>query len=230
MNNKIDYDALFKMFVSNDRFRPAICHPFKRNGSYYATDSFSMIILPVEKADLDIHEYPDSVAAEKVIPKESTCEININITDLERQLVPDWIDETVKVGKNVKCEECDGDGQVDWEYNVKGGRTYTMEEECPVCSGCGYSEQTSIKPTGRKIPDPIKRFKMLDANFYDKQLRRFVEACRMVGAETVIKTSGRERSANVFQVADFKIVVMPCAVDEYDQENPITEIVLQSNK
>ncbi len=226
-NTKIDYKALFQMFVSDDEDHPVICRPFKRNGAYYATDLCSMIILPVEKAELDIPEYPDSVSAEKIIPKERTCEISISIADLERQLIPDWIDETVRIGKDIECEDCNGDGHVEWEYSANGGRTHYMKEDCPVCSGCGYSEESHTKPTGRKITDPTKRFKMLDAYFLDKQIRRFVEACKVIGAETATKTSGTSVSANIFQVDDFKIVVMPCSVDEYDNtENPIAEIVL----
>lgn len=226
-NTQIDYKALFQMFVSDDELRPQICRPFKKNGSYYATDSCSMIILPVEKADIDFQEYSDSISVGKVIPKENTCEIKINIADLDRQLIPDFIDETVTIGKDIKCEDCNGDGHVEWEYSANGGRTHYMKENCPVCSGCGYLEETSTKPTGRRIPDPTKRFKMLDAYFLDKQIRRFLEACKMIGAETVTKTSGTEKSANIFQVADFIIIVMPCYVDEDKIENPITDIILE---
>lgn len=225
IDTKIDYKALFQMFVSDDLLRPAICRPFKRNGSYYAVDAFSMIILPVEKADLDIQEYPDSVSVEKVIPKDKTCEIKINIADLERQMIPDLIDETGIIGKDVKCEECDAEGIVEWEYSDNKGRTYYKEKECPICLGSGYSEESRTKPTGRKIPDPMKRFEMLGSYFYDKQIRRFVEACKMIGVETVTKTAGTEIGPNIFQAGDFTIAVMPCAVYEYEKVE-ITNIIL----
>lgn len=36
--------------------------------------------------------------------------------------------------RRVKCEACDGDGHVEWEF-YHGGRTYDMEADCPVCGG-----------------------------------------------------------------------------------------------
>lgn len=39
----------------------------------------------------------------------------------------------------VKCEACDGEGEVEWEFEYNG-RTYDMDADCPVCGGEGAEE------------------------------------------------------------------------------------------
>ena len=40
---------------------------------------------------------------------------------------------------SVKCEACDGDGQVEWEFSHRG-RSYDLVDDCPVCDGAGTVE------------------------------------------------------------------------------------------
>lgn len=42
---------------------------------------------------------------------------------------------------SVKCEACDGDGEVEWEFE-HDGRIYDMVESCPVCDGARAVECT----------------------------------------------------------------------------------------
>lgn len=48
----------------------------------------------------------------------------------------------------VKCEACDGDGEVEWEFEYDG-RTYDSVEDCPVCDGAGTIECTECGGTGK---------------------------------------------------------------------------------
>ena len=52
----------------------------------------------------------------------------------------------------VKCEACDGDGAVEWEFEYDG-RTYDMEAACPVCEGEGTEECSRCDGSG-VLPEP----------------------------------------------------------------------------
>ena len=52
----------------------------------------------------------------------------------------------------VKCEACDGDGAVEWEFE-HDGRTYDMEAACPVCDGESTVECNRCGGSG-VLPEP----------------------------------------------------------------------------
>lgn len=52
----------------------------------------------------------------------------------------------------VKCEACEGDGRVEWEFEY-GGRTYDMDADCPVCDGDGRVKCSRCAGSG-VMPDP----------------------------------------------------------------------------
>lgn len=52
----------------------------------------------------------------------------------------------------VKCEACDGDGSVEWEF-CHGGRTYDMVADCPVCGGDGVEKCRRCNGSG-VLPEP----------------------------------------------------------------------------
>src|ERR1035437_8413099 len=109
---EIDYEKVFRLFSQKDGLRQEMNNPFKQNGKYYATDAFSMIFMPIEKAELTFiaQSKPDATA---IIPRESNCNIEIKVSDIERQLIPDMIEETIDEEVMKKCYECDGDGKVE---------------------------------------------------------------------------------------------------------------------
>ena len=53
---------------------------------------------------------------------------------------------------SVKCEACDGDGAVEWEFEYDG-RTYDMDGDCPVCDGEGAEECKRCGGAG-VLPEP----------------------------------------------------------------------------
>lgn len=217
---EINYDQVFQLFISNDELRPLMCHPYKQGGKYYATDAHSMIILPIEKANLDYPEQ-DKPISDAVVPKETTCNIEIKISDLEAKLIPEIIDEIIEEEKEDKCEECDGDGEVEFEYDATSKnkwQSFTMEADCPICEGAGTITETIKKPTGKKIPNPAKKYKMFEVGFMYEQLKRLIDACNLLGVETITKTYGTPTNANIFKCGDAVILIMPAMSYEVPEE------------
>lgn len=57
--------------------------------------------------------------------------------------------EVIEVGR--ECEECEGSGEVEWEYTDLDGEIHFHDGECPVCNGEGETKDV-FKSTGFMIP------------------------------------------------------------------------------
>lgn len=213
----MDYEKLFNLFVGKDDVRPELNQPFKKGGKYCATDAHSLIFISEEKANLNFPEQ-DKPSIETVIPKEDTCYIEIKVSEIESQLIPDMIDEEIE-GEEIECDECEGEGEVEWSFGI-----YDRMDDCPACGGSGTIQESRTKKTGNKIPNELKGFEMLGVGFRYKELRRLLDAAKIIEAETIIKTNGEINTANLFTVGDFKILVMPCLYNDF---NNITHISLK---
>lgn len=53
--------------------------------------------------------------------------------------------------KGRECEECNGRGDVEWEYTDKDGEMHFYYGDCPICHGEGKAEDV-FKSTGFMIP------------------------------------------------------------------------------
>lgn len=208
------YKKAFQLFVSKDDYRPEFMQPFKRNGVYYATDAYSAMILPETVADLGYEEQlkPD---IEKVIPKEETMNVEIKISELKDKMILELIDEEIEYGKNVKCPECEGEGTVEAEYDGKE-KTWEIEVDCPKCDGCGNSEETYKRKTGKQVPNPISKYRLLDVGYQYTQLGRLIAAAELLGADTIVKTFGTRTSPSLFKVGEAKFLVMPSLMNDED--------------
>jgi len=220
--SKDEYIKLFEMFCAptdGDSEEVLMQHPFKQKGYYVATHTSSLIILPCDKEELDFKEQ-DKPHVFGVLSKLHTCDdMAIDVNKFEQALVAEIIDEEVWTGKDVDCDTCCGEGEVEWEFE-----NYTKDFDCPACDGDGRSERRHKVATGKQIPNPWKMFLAFgEVGFYDKQLRRLIEACRIIGAETITRVAGTFQTGNKFQVGDFSIVVMPCVVSTWDMTE-VTEI------
>jgi len=218
ITTQTDYEKLFQLFAGKDETRIYMNQPFKHNGKYYATDAYSLICMPAEKVELNFVEQ-DKPEVESVIPKETNCNVEIKVADIEKQLIPTMIDETIEEEIKNKCKECDGDGVVECDME--------HEHECPKCYGAGEIVTEIEKPTGKKILMGHKVFKMLEVGFQYTQLRRLIDACNMMGVETITKTFGTDKRGNLFTCGEVKILVMPAIIsgDEREEFKP-TEITV----
>lgn len=205
---EINYEEVFKLFVHpKSDWRTDLQQPFKQGNVYCATDAHSMIVLPVEKSDLPFkeQEQPNATA---IIPKEPVFNNEIIVSELEEKLIPVMIDEQIIEEDEKECDECSGTGEVEFEYDTFK-ETYYLDADCPVCEGSGNIENEITKKTGKKIPDPMKKYKMFGVAFSYEQLSRLVTACKMMGVEKIIRTNGTEKNGNLFKCGDASILIMP---------------------
>ncbi len=207
---EINYDKVFQMFTSDDDLRKNFNHPFRQDGRYYATDAHSLIFMPVTDANLPYAEQ-DAPNAKAVIPVERTMSIEINIDELDGRLEPEFIDEEIMEEVEKECSECDGEK----DHECSCGDVH----ECTNCGGTGKETDEVLKKTGRQIPDDNANYLMFDVFYKYKQLRRLVDACKLLGCETITKVFGGKTNGNLFICGKVTILVMPVVnynADEVD--------------
>lgn len=219
IESKIDYKKVFQLFVETRPGFTVIYKPFRMKGTYFATDKYSLIALPVEKADLPF-EYQNKPKYENIFPKKYNCNVEISVADINRQLIPDMMDELHDdVTSKVECYKCGGEG----ETICNLGHWY----ECPLCKGEGSLIIETKRPTGKRIPNTDKVFTLLGVSFQYFQLRRLVDACNLMGVKKIIKVFKSKKKGNLFQCGDAEILIMPAIITGYDRsEFKVTDIIL----
>lgn len=159
-------------------------HPFlnERNGQVWATDGHVLISVAPHRLSGD---YPTLKLGEPDGFTIHTCDLTVTMSMLEKTLasVPQ-IKEQIEEKPAIKCEECNGTGEVLWEYRSLL-RTHHMEHICPVCDGIGIFEKAVYKETGRTVPDPKARILVGKATLQARDIQRLVNAMKFFGADSV---------------------------------------------
>ena len=207
----INYSKAFQLFIGSDVLRPDILTPFKQCDKYFATDAMAMIILPINEAELNYPER-ERPKCDAIIPKEETMNIEMRVSELEEKLIPEMIEEFTEEEKETDCAECRGDGEVEFEYDTLK-ETFYYKTDCPGCEGSGTIKHTEEKPTGKTISNPSQKYKMMGTGFHYWQLKRLVDACKIMEVETIVKTYGTERNVNLFKCGKATIMIMPIMYD-----------------
>ena len=60
-------------------------------------------------------------------------------------------EERVIIEQGGECEECNGSGEVEWEYTDQDGEIHFLDSDCPVCNGDGTTKDV-FKNTGFMMP------------------------------------------------------------------------------
>src|SRR3990167_10869447 len=128
ITTQTDYEKVFQLFVlqSQDDYRLDLKQPFKQGERYWATDAYSIIFLPVEKAQLNFAEQ-DKPKASAIIPTEQNCKNESKVSDIEMQLIPTMIEEEEELETKKECSECDGEGVLECDLGC--------EHDCTECDG-----------------------------------------------------------------------------------------------
>lgn len=206
-NNQTDgrgnvYLEILNKFCSQNEFRPWMNHPFNAFGKTFATNGMVMIATPQISEYLD---YADKI--KNVYPIVHNMEKTYDVAALEAALAKcpteDVFDSVIR-----KCNACNGDGVVDFEFTYNG-KTYEIEEDCPVCDGEGEIETFSDIPNGEK------RYK----NKFIKINECGLSACRVAD---IVFVANKLKQANItliynlnqlspclFKIGDVEMLVMP---------------------
>lgn len=216
-NNPKNIDELLQMFVSTDDMRAKFMKPWRERRRVYASELHILIRVNGYLTDAD---YPErnSDNTDKLFPKGLPNGI-ITLARLDKALAnAPLVDEMAAVGEDVECDECDGMGNVTWEY-----KHWQDVFRCPKCEGDGYIERSRRKATGRKVVDENAGVKICSEIFRANFLKMIADTMKFFGCEDATVTLGG-KSATRFQLNDdVDIILLPT-----NQICYFTEIKLKS--
>lgn len=114
-----------------------------------------------------------------------SCDMTVTMSMLADTLasVP-TVKEQIEVKPAIECEECNGTGEVVWEYQSLH-KTHQKEAVCPVCDGRGIFAKAVYKETGRTIPDPKAKIEVGNAILLVRDVQKLVGAMEFFRADSV---------------------------------------------
>ena len=195
-------------------------HPFlnERNGQVWATNGYVLISVAPHRLSGD---YPKLKLGEPVGFAKRTCDLTVTMSMLAETLasVP-TVKEQIEEQPAIECEECDGTGEVMWEYTDGGLRVHQMKDTCPVCDDRGIFAEAVYKETGRTIPDPKAKIEVGNAILLVRDVQKLVGAMDFFRADSVhlVRDEGQTT-----WIIDEDIFIILMSVPD-GNSNPVTKL------
>ncbi len=205
---KTKTQEVYSLFYGNDNLRPTFHNPLIWENKVYATDAHCLIITEKENIDFEFENEYKGHDLSTILPPVNTSEFLI-IPELESLKTAE---ETKEVGQDIKCKECGGDGEVEWEYEK-----WTKYDDCPKCNGDGYEENTKEVLTGNKTFRNII-VKVKKTYFQIKLFNKIFETQKVLGGKIELISYSEAKNC-MFKIGDFEILLMAYKVgSESDKE------------
>jgi hypothetical protein len=126
-------------FCSSKSYNGIFNEPFI-NGKYVvATDSHSLIVVDKEEVESD-DPLKESEKDYVGFVEEGKGDEVKNIKFTYSELLDALKQVPVSDNEEHYCPDCNGDGEVDFEYHSTHDYEYTLRGECPVCHGTGIND------------------------------------------------------------------------------------------
>ena len=210
---KIKNEAeLLSMFCDKSYSNPLRSNPFfnTKCNEVWSTDGYNLIRIKPERL---IGEYPKGEL--NLPPLECPCKKKITIEAINKALGEcPKVDEGIIIQDAIECKECDGSGEVYWEYTDNTGHTHEHLDECPVCDGTGEIEPEKTKKTGRQIIKEDAVINIGIAYFFAKNICKLKSAMDFLDITSADLISNPDMWANEFILDDdIHIMLMPILFD-----------------
>ena len=214
---KIKNEAeLLNMFCNKSYSNPLRSYPFfnPRYNEVWSTDGYTLIRVNPE---ILVGEY---IKESLPMPNlEYPCEKTITIKALSKALEAcPLVDEEVVIQDDVKCEECDGSGEVYWEYTDNHFHTHERLMDCPICDGTGEMEHEKTKRTGKKVIADDAVIEVGNAYIFAKYLQTLKQAMDFLNIASVKMTNNSPEGVNEFVVNDDIRIIIASMLFDYSNE------------
>lgn len=200
----INIDELLQRFVSTDENRSRFMKPWRERNKVFASETHILIRVNGYMTTADYPEY-NSDNTNKIIPTGVPDGI-LSAAILENAIsYAPLVDEMEERGNDIECKECDGTGEVEWDY-----KHWSKIFECPCCYGTGYTETARMEATGRKVIDPEAAIRIGLLYFRAVFLKQVLDAMECCGCKEAAVTFGSRTGATRFNLTDeIDIILMP---------------------
>lgn len=211
---KIKNEAeLLNKFYYKDNVKKIFAEPFFNTdyGEVWSTDGFSVVQI---NPKVLVNEYPKK--AVRIPMLGCSCKKKITIEAINKALDACPKDEEeIVIQDAVECEDCNGTGEVTWDYIDHHGHTHEKEFLCPTCNGEGEIEPKKTKKTGKFITDEYAVINIGNAYFYAHNIIKLKFAMDFLGITSVELTYNPEKAGNEFVLSeDVRIRLMPMLYDD----------------
>lgn len=210
------YGNILNLYTGKDELRDWINKPFFIGNLAIATNAHELVFFDknLSEIELDVCGNVNPQLILNNIPEQRNQEYKLNIEEIENYLnIAPKVDVLKTVGKDVKCTECEGDGQVEWEYE-----RWTKEFDCPKCDGEGYESESRQVPTGEQEIDGLNLVDVKESRFSIKMIDRLIQVKNMLNEnEITLVFQEAENMANVFRIGNVEILCMPMMKRDNDE-------------
>lgn len=205
------YDVILEMYKSSDDLRVQFTKPFFINDLAISTDASSMVFFDKKLCkELEYFTGKDPNNIISIIPTLRNESFNFSLEILNNALAKcPLIDEILIEETEEECEECDGEGCVEYEYKSKLKSFYT-EMDCPICDGQGIFTTETKTPTGNKVLDLDKSIQIKQSSFAAKQLSKLAKVAELLNENTItLVYQIAAQQGSIFKIGQVEILVMP---------------------
>lgn len=207
------YLEILQIFVGKDRLRPPLTVPNIGDKYASATDGHALVFF-------DKRLLPDNTTFETVLGEgliypdidrfTKMKEICNNILDLEKvnsvlsncPLIEDCDEEE----KEEECTECDGSGEVEFEYQATNKKSYYNTGECPICEGDGTCLQTIKKPNGKMVKNEEYYLQCGTSYFYAYLVEKILKVKQIIGGDISIVNQTYPNKEVLFKIGNVKVL------------------------
>ena len=150
---------------------------------------------------------------------EYPCEKTVTIEALNKALEAcPLVDEEVVIQDAVECKECDGTGEVYWEYTDNHLHTHERLMDCPICDGTGEMEHEKTKKTGKKVIANDAVVGVGSAYIFANRLQLLKTAMDYLNIASVKMTHNSPKGVNEFVVNDDIRIIIASMLFDYSNE------------
>jgi hypothetical protein len=207
-----DYEVL-NSFCAIDKYRDWMTKPFKIGDKVYSTDAYFLAIMDLEKfPNIDFEEFPPS-KLKGILPEGRNSDLKINVAEIQSifKKAPhqDCYDTE---GVDIDCKECDGEGEVEWEYD-----SYTRDMDCPVCEGGGRTSLSKEIKNGKTRIEDHLFITIGNSRFYANKFQKLINsAIKLESTEITLTYQHDSAHGSLFKIGDLEVILMPCRVNDSD--------------
>ena len=105
----------------------------------------------------------------------------------------------------MKCQECDGCGEVEWEY-----AGHTKDSSCPICDGDGRTSISTQVKNGKTTIEDHLYIKIGVSTFSAKYIMMLVDTSVKLKEDTITLThQDKPVGVNTFNIGELYILLCP---------------------
>lgn len=207
---------LLSMFCDKNEFRKLLRTPFFNTRYNEVWSSNGHILIRINPERL-VDEYTKGELNSPTL--ECPCKKKVTIEAINKALDEcPKVDEEIIIQDTVECKECDGSGEVYWEYTDNTGHTHEHLGECPVCDGTGEAEHEKTKKTGKKVIADDAVVAMGNAYVFAKYIQILKRTMDFLNIAAVKMVHNSLKGANEFVVNEDIRIIIASMLFDYSKE------------